>query len=78
MKGGIELKPLNRSKLLFYFKEIEDVDQVLRKSSWNFNNSLVIVNRLYPSLHPSYMFLIDRLAGFKCKFYTQTGGKISL
>lgn len=55
-KVGIELKALDQSTFLLYFKEIDDIELVLFNSPWNFNNSLMIGKRLEYSVHLSHIY----------------------
>lgn len=56
-KRRLEFKGLKRSMFMFYFDEANDMELVLSKSPWNFNNSLVIVKQLEPGVHPSQLSL---------------------
>lgn len=49
----MNLKALDRSTFMFYFEETNDLDLVLSKASWDFNNFLLDMKRVEPGVSPS-------------------------
>lgn len=49
-KGRIELKVLDHIAFLFYFEEFNDLDFILQRAQWNFNNSLIVVSKIEPGI----------------------------
>lgn len=43
--GGLDLNVVDRSIFIFYFEEVSDMEFVLRKAPWSFDNSLMVLHR---------------------------------
>lgn len=46
--GAIEIKALDYTTFLFHFKEIDDLELVLQRIPWNFNNAHIVVKKTEP------------------------------
>lgn len=47
--GGLNLRVLERSTFMFYIEKSEELDLVMRKVPWNFDNNLLVTMRVLPS-----------------------------
>lgn len=54
-KRGIELKAMDQTTFIFYFEEMKDLLLSLHRAPWNFNNALVVVKKVEPSICPSQL-----------------------
>lgn len=51
--GGLDLEAMDRNTFIFYFEDPYDMDFVMRKASWSFDNSLLAIQRLLPGISQS-------------------------
>lgn len=49
------MKALHRTILVFYFEKSENLELVLKRALWDFNNSLLIVKKCDPGMCPSQL-----------------------
>lgn len=50
--GGVDLKAVDWCTFVFYFEEVVELELVLKKSPYSFDDCLLAVQRLLPSMSP--------------------------
>lgn len=56
--GGLDIKKINQNTFVFYFEDANELEVVLKKVAWRFDNSFMIIQKL-DSLMYSSILLFD-------------------
>lgn len=51
--GSLDFEMVECCVLVFYFEEIAEIEAMLQNAPWSFDNSLLTVQKILPSMSPS-------------------------